>query len=106
MSNFDYNAKRIDRNKARKMVARIAQMGPERAEFSHHARIEMAKDGLLEADIREVLKSPLAQIWSEGEYERGSFRYRLETRFIMVVISFTSSGEDLVVVTVWNKQKQ
>jgi len=68
-------------------------------EFSAHALKEMKKDGLSELDIVNVLRGG----WPEpGEYENGSWRYRISTQRITVVISFRDDLW-LVVVTAWRE---
>lgn len=68
-------------------------------EFSAHALQEMKKDGLSELDIVNVLRGS----WPEpGEYEHGSWRYRISTQQITVVISFRDDSW-LVVVTAWRE---
>ncbi len=68
-------------------------------EFSAHALKEMKKDGLSELDIVNVLRGG----WPEpGEYENGSWRYRISIPRISVVISFRNVSW-LVVVTAWRE---
>ena len=66
-------------------------------EFSSHALQEMQKDKISELDLVNVLRGG----WPEpGEYENGSWRYRVSTSRITVVISFRDNSW-IVVVTVW-----
>ena len=70
-------------------------------EFSAHALEEMKKDDLSEPDIINVLRGG----WpSPGEYERGSWRYRISTEAITAVVAFRSPSW-LVVVTAWREQE-
>lgn len=105
MSIVDFKAKRLDRNRARKKIAEIVSRFPENIHFSRHSMEEMENDGLTTIDIWNVLKSD-ARVINEGELVNGSYRYRLETTFIMVVIAFHSNGKGLNVVTVWDKRKK
>jgi len=98
----DYRGKRLDKNQARKRVSAIAREHPENIRFSRHALEEMLNDDLITADILNVIKSPSSKILSEAELENGSYRYRLETNNIMVIVSFDSE-DSLVIVTAWRK---
>ncbi len=62
----------------------------------------MKKDGLTTVDVLNIIKSPSAKVLHEGELEKGTYRYRLETGSITVVVAF-SSQTSLVVVTAWRK---
>jgi hypothetical protein len=57
----------------------------------------MAKDHLDAVDVDNVLRGGVVE---PGEYENGSWRYRVRTDRITVVIAFRS-GSELVVVTAW-----
>ena len=71
-------------------------------EFSNHAREEMKKDNLSELDIVNVLRGG----WpGPGELERGSWRYRVSTSSITVVVAFRNESW-LVVVTAWREQER
>ena len=102
----DYKTTKLDKTQARKTIAEIVVRFAHNVHFSRHALDEMAKDGLTTVDVWNVLKSGDARIIDEGELEKGSFRYRLETSFIMVVVAFHSEGEGFNVVTVWDKRKK
>ncbi|MDP2599905.1 MAG: DUF4258 domain-containing protein [Deltaproteobacteria bacterium] len=102
MLHHDYRAKRLDKNQARKRVSAIAREHPKNIRFSRHALEEMLDDDLITADILNVIKSSSSKILGEAELENGSYRYRLETNNIMVVVSFDSE-DSLVVVTAWRK---
>lgn len=65
--------------------------------FSRHALEEMEKDALSEIDITNVLRGGAVD---PAEFENGSWRYRVRTQRIAVVIAFRSE-ESLVVVTAW-----
>lgn len=105
MSSIDYKTKRLDKVAARKLIAEIVTKHAANVHFSRHALDEMDNDDLCTPDIWNVLKSSDSRIIDEGELEKGSYRYRLETAFIMVVIAFTSNGDGLFIVTVWDKRK-
>lgn len=99
MSNVD---KKLDRNQARKRIACIVNNTPELLRFSRHALEELKSDKLTTVDVLNVMKSSDAQIVDEPEFENGSYRYRLGTKKIMVVVAF-DSPKSLVVVTAWRK---
>ena len=102
----NYRTQRLDRNEARKRISYIVSKAPSSVIISEHARSEAAKDGMASTDIQNVLISPAAKILGNGEFERGSFRYRFETEFMMVVVAFWEDGEGLNVVTTWDKRKR
>ena len=103
MSIIDYRAQRLDRNHARKLILEIAQRHPAQIRFSNHALEEMRKDNMTTVDVFNIIKSPSAKILHEGEMERGTYRYRLETQNMMVVVAFDSKTS-LAIVTAWRKQ--
>lgn len=98
----DYRTHKLDRNQARKLISEIVHRHPAHVRFSRHALEEMRKDNLTTVDILNVIKSPSAKVLHEGELENGTYRYRLETENITVVVSFDSETS-LVVVTAWRK---
>lgn len=96
---------------ARKLIRRLLEEGgvvPPGA--GTHARKEMDKDGLTDVDAVNVLRGGVVR---EGEWENGSWRFRVETMKMVFVVAFdpeveTMPGEDealddteLVLVTGW-----
>ena len=77
---------------------------------SSHARQEMTKDRLDDLDVVNILRAGVVQ---PAEWEGGSWRYRVQTRQIVVVaasdpeIDIAPTAEDpvedmeLIVVTAW-----
>lgn len=104
MSYRDYKEKRLDKTQARKLVAEIVNKNPSGIRYSNHGFKEMGDDDLTMNDILNVIKSPDAKITEEPEFIRGSYRYRLRTEKITVVIAFNSPTE-VVVVTAWRVKK-
>lgn len=102
MSFDDIRTTKLNRIQARKLVTEIIHKFPANIRFSKHALEELCKDKLTTSDALNVIKSPDAKIISEGELEKGSYRYRLETNRILVVISF-DTPTSFVVVTAWRK---
>ena len=103
MSTMDYKLNKLDRNKARKKLATIMN-STSNPIFSRHALQELANDDLTTVDAVNVLKSNDAKIVDEGEFENGSYRYRVETAYIMVVIAFNEEGNRIIVITAWDKR--
>ena len=75
-------------------------------EFTNHARDEMRKDDLSDVDVVNVIRAGVAH---PGEYRRDgprqipSWRYRICTNRICVVVAFESADE-MVVVTAWRNE--
>jgi len=101
---FDFRSHKLNKNQARKLISNIANNFPSHIRFSRHAIEELKKDKLTTSDALNVIKSKDSKILSDPELEHGSYRYRLETSNIMVVISF-DSDTSLVVVTAWRRKK-
>jgi hypothetical protein len=57
----------------------------------------MAKDDLTTTDVLTMLRGGVVE---PGEFERGSWRYRVRTARMCVVVTFRSESE-LRVVTAW-----
>jgi hypothetical protein len=106
ISCIDFKSKKTDKVKARKLVAEIVNRHSHNISFSRHALDELEKDELTTLDAWNVLKSTSSKILNEGELEKGSFRYRLQTNFIMLVIAFWPDGKGLIIVTAWDKRKK
>lgn len=68
--------------------------------FAPHAREEMADDEMDENDVVNVLRCGKV---TSARFERGSWRYNVETARFVVVVAFRSE-ERLVVVTAWREQ--
>lgn len=68
--------------------------------FSGHAQKEMAKDKLSELDVVNVIRACIPQ---PGENEKGTWRYRICSNKICVVIAFHSETA-LAIVTAWRKE--
>ncbi len=80
---------------ARALVRAILETGT--VAFSRHALEELARDDLTTVDAVNALRGGVV---SPGERERGTWRYRVRTARLVVVIAFRSETE-LVVVTGW-----
>jgi hypothetical protein len=80
---------------ARRLIRDIIENGS--VSFSKHAEEEMAKDNLTMVDATNVLRGGVVD---PGEFENGSWRYRVRTARIAVIVAFRSETE-LRVVTAW-----
>ena len=89
---------KLNKGQARKVLSEIFNSDPNLVSFSKHARNQMKARGLSTVDIINVLK--VGKIFSNPELENGSWRYKLETKKITVVIAFRKPNH-LVVVTAW-----
>jgi hypothetical protein len=105
MSPHDYRSGKLGKNEARKLISKIVVQHPENIRFSGHAIKELAADDLTVTDALNVLKSPDGRIHQDGELESGSYRYRMETANLVVVVAFSVDGASLNVVTAWDKRK-
>ena len=89
----------LDRSVAKRLLRKILEHG--KVAFSNHALREMAKDDLDTVDCTNVLRGGVV---GSTELERNSWRYRVSTQRICVVVAFRSETE-LVVVTAWRTAK-
>jgi Domain of unknown function (DUF4258) len=89
----------LDPSQARQLIRRIVNSGT--VSFSGHAYEEMAKDDLTTVDCTNVLRGGVVE---PPEWERGTWRYRVRTNRIYVVVAFRSETH-LVVVTAWRVQR-
>ena len=80
---------------AKELVLAILASGT--VAYSRHAREELAKDRLTAVDAVNVLRGGVVE---PAELENGSWRYRVRTARMFVVIAFRSE-EELVIVTAW-----
>ena len=84
---------------ARRLIREILAGGE--VVSSGHAAREMAKDGLTIIDCVNVLRGGAVE---PGEFENGSWRYRVRTQQIWVVVAFRSEKR-LVIVTAWRSKR-
>jgi Domain of unknown function (DUF4258) len=88
----------LDPTRARQLIRHLIASGE--VSFSKHALEEMAKDHLTTVDCTNVLRGGVVE---SPELERGTWRYRVRTNRIYVVVVFRSETR-LVVVTAWRIQ--
>ena len=86
----------FDNHAARKRLRKIVAQGS--VVFSGHALEEMAKDGLTDVDLKNVLRGGV--ITEPAEEVKGSWRYRVRTRRMVGVVAFRGETE-CIVVTAW-----
>jgi hypothetical protein len=91
---------RMSPGQARKVLAEIFNHNPNLISFTKHAREQMLGRDLKSGDVLNVLKA--GKIVSEPDLESGSFRYRVQTNKIIVVIAFKKPNH-VVIVTAWRK---
>lgn len=89
---------RLNPEQARKVLAEIFNHNPNLVSFTKHAREQMSERDLKSGDVLNVLKA--GKIWGVPEYENGSFRYRVQTKKMTVVIAFRKPNH-VVVITAW-----
>jgi hypothetical protein len=89
-----------NRNEAKKLIQAICLQGV--VISSRHAKEELAQDDLTVVDARNVLRG--GKILEEPELENGTWRYRVQTAQIVVVVAFVSESK-LKIVTAWRKRK-
>ena len=83
---------------AKWVIREILRAG--RLTYSSHAKQELLADELTTLDVVNVLRGGVVR---PGEFEHGSWRYRVETQRLAVVIAFRSALH-LVVVTAWRRR--
>lgn len=86
----------FNRQEAKKLIQQILKEGI--TLFSRHAEEELKKDELSVVDATNVLRA--GTITEEPELEKGSWRYRVRTERMVVVVAFVSETK-LKVVTAW-----
>jgi hypothetical protein len=90
----------LDRERATALIHRIIRDG--QVAWSQHAIDEMRKDKLTTVDCTNVLRA--GAVTEPADLERGTWRYRVHTQRMCVVVAFRSD-EELVVITVWRKRR-
>ena len=83
----------------KKLIRQIIKSGT--VSFSDHALKEAKKDGLSTVDCEKVLQGGIVE---PPELQNGSWRYRVRTALMYVVVAFRSESH-LVVVTTWRIKK-
>ena len=92
----------FNRNEAKKRIQEICSSPKGDIVSSRHAKQELANDGLTIVDARNVLRA--GKITEEAELENGTWRYRVHTERMTVVVAFVSESK-LKLITAWRKKK-
>lgn len=90
----------FNRNEAKKLIQAICREGV--IVSSRHAREELAADDLTTVDVMNVLRA--GRILEQPELIEGTWRYRVHTPQMVVVVAFVSESK-LKLVTAWRKKK-
>lgn len=90
----------LDPSAAKKLILKI--LTDETFFISSHGEEEMAKDKLIIGDIINVLRGGVVE---PAELVKGSWRYRVRTAKIFVVVCFVSA-RSMCVVTAWRKKEK
>jgi hypothetical protein len=104
MSPIDYKSSKLNKTEARKLVTRIVNQVPVGIRISSHAEVQFVARNVSIDDALNVLKSSSARILKEGELEKGTYRYQVETKRMVIVVAFESE-ERLVIVSGWRKNQ-
>ena len=83
---------------AKQLIREILKTG--RFTYSKHAKEEILADDMTTVDCENVLRAGVVR---PPDFEKESWRYRVETSRMAVVIAFRSADE-LVVVTAWREK--
>lgn len=89
----------LEPNRARRLIGEILEKGS--VSFSSHSEKALVDDGLSTVDAVNVLRGGVVQ---PAEFENGSWRYRVRTQRMVVVIVFRSASE-IAVVTAWREKR-
>jgi hypothetical protein len=89
---------RLSPGQARKIISAILNNNSNLISFTKHAREQMFDRNLKTGDVLNVLKA--GKIWQDPELVNESFRYRVCTLKITVVIAFRKPN-NIVVITAW-----
>lgn len=89
----------LEPDRARQLIRSILQTG--RFSYSKHCVAEMERDDMTTVDCENILR---AGVVGPPDFEKGSWRYRVQTNRMAVVVAFRSPQE-LVVVTAWREKK-
>jgi Domain of unknown function (DUF4258) len=91
----------FNRNEAMKRIQEICSSPEGEVVSSRHAKQELANDALTMMDAMNVLRA--GKIVEEAELENGTWRYRVHTERMAVVVAFLSESK-LKIITAWRKK--
>ena len=87
----------LNEAQAKRLIRHILESGT--VSLSDHALEELAKENMTTVDAVNVLRGGVVE---PAEFERGSWRYRVRTQRMYVVVAFRSE-KHLVIVTAWRR---
>lgn len=103
MSPLDFKCIKLNSTEALKNIRRLAKAGS--VAFSGHAMQRLRQRDLTTSDVMNVLQTSDSRVMGEGEFEDGSYRYRVATRMIIVVVAFNNEGTLLNIVSTMRRSK-
>lgn len=89
---------RLDKKQARKVLSEILNCNPNFLSYSKHGQEQMKARCLIAGDVINVLMA--GKIENDPELENGSWRYRVTTKNITVVVAFRRPNH-VAVITAW-----
>ena len=92
----------FNRNEAKKLIQEIFRKPDRVITLTRHAEEELAKDELTTVDAEKALLT--GRILDEPELVNGTWRYRVHTERMVVVVAFVSESK-LKIITAWRKKK-
>lgn len=98
-SNIDIES-RLDKTQARKLLSEFFNTDPNLVSYSSHALQRMRERDLMAGDVINVIRS--GEIIDEPEFEKNSWRYKVETTRIAVIVAFNNPNH-IIVVSTWRK---
>ncbi len=104
MSPSDFKSQRMSNNEVLKHVKILVKSGS--FYYDAHAEQRMVERNLSEADIENVIMSPVCRLDKDPEFENGSWRYRLTTSSgVIVAVAFHSDGSEMVIISIFERKK-
>lgn len=92
---------RLDRTQARKLLSEILnKKGMDNVFSSRHCKEELEKDNMTMCDVFNVLHA--GHIYHDAEWIDVNWRYRVETKKMLVVIAF-KNPDTIWCITAWRK---
>ncbi len=92
---------RLERGQARKLLTQILKADPTYFTYGKYFIQRMDERDLIIGDIINTLH--MGEILTDAEFEKGQWRYRVETKKIIVVVSFENPSH-IRGVTCWRKK--
>lgn len=100
---LDYKNNKLSKEEARKLVLKLASLG--RVILTAHGSNRLIERGIIFNDILNVLLSHSMRI-SEAEPTQGGYTYQCYTKKFVVVVGFTTSGDGVLVITVFKTSRK